>query len=64
MATVILDHLSIGIMYIIYIQTQNLVSFSDYLIGILIIVVWYIIGIRIIVNKSFEDMNSPVFICI
>ena len=36
-----------------------MVSFWDYIIGIIIMVLWYVVGIRVIINKSLEDMNSP-----
>ncbi|BAC12591.1 hypothetical protein [Oceanobacillus iheyensis HTE831] len=57
--SVLLGHLPIAIVYIIYIQTHNMASIWDYIIGIVIMVVWYVVGIRIIINKSLEDMNSP-----
>lgn len=59
LAVVLFGHLPIAIIYIHYITVNNLASFKDYLIGIAIMVLWYIVGIRIIINKSLEDINSP-----
>lgn len=58
LATVVFGHLPIAIIYIIYIHTHNLVSFWDYVIGVVIMVLWYVVGIRILINKGFESMNS------
>lgn len=58
LATVVFGHLPIAIIYIIYIHTHNLVSFWDYVIGVVIMVLWYVVGIRIFINKGFESMNS------
>lgn len=57
--SVLIGHLPIAIIYIYYIHTHNMVSFWDYIIGIIIMVLWYVVGIRVIINKSLEDMNSP-----
>ncbi|MBL4953699.1 HXXEE domain-containing protein [Neobacillus sp. YIM B02564] len=59
LASTVLGHLPIAIVYIYYIQTHNLASVWDYIIGTIIFVVWYVVGIRLIINKSFESMDSP-----
>ncbi|MCY1569963.1 HXXEE domain-containing protein [Staphylococcus pettenkoferi] len=58
LATVVFGHLPIAIIYIIFIHTHNLVSFWDYVIGVVIMVLWYVVGIRIFINKGFESINS------
>lgn len=59
LAAVLFGHVPILIIYIYYITVNNLASGFDYLIGTAIMVSWYIIGVRIIITKSLEDMNSP-----
>lgn len=57
--SVVLGHLPITIIYLYYIHVHDLVTISDYIIGIIIMILWYVVGIRIIITKSFENMNSP-----
>ena len=38
---------------------HNLASGWDCLIGTVIMVLWYVVGVRIILNKIVEDVNSP-----
>lgn len=59
LAVVVFGHLPIAILYINYITINNLANVWDYLIGIFIMVLWYIVGVRIIINKCLEDINSP-----
>lgn len=59
LASTALGHFPIMILYIMYIEEHNMASTWDYVIGVAIFLVWYIVGLRIIVNKSFEDMDSP-----
>lgn len=59
LAVVLFGHLPIAVLYIRYITINNMANFWDYLIGIVIMVLWYVVGVRLIINKSFENMNSP-----
>ncbi|MGJ5712806.1 HXXEE domain-containing protein [Staphylococcus auricularis] len=59
LATVLFGHFPIMVIYIIYIHTQHLVSGWDYLIGVIIMVVWYVVGVRLLISKGFENINSP-----
>ena len=59
LAVVLFGHVPIAIAYIYYISVNNLATVWDYVIGTAIMVIWYVVGIRIIINKSLEDINSP-----
>lgn len=59
LAPILFGHVPIAICYIHYITVNNLASGWDYLIGTVIMVLWYVVGVRIIINKTFEDVNSP-----
>lgn len=59
LAAVLFGHAPIAICYIYYITVNNLASGWDYLIGTVIMALWYVVGICIIINKSFEYVNSP-----
>lgn len=59
LGAVLFGHVPIAICYIYYITVNNLASGWDYLIGTVIMVLWYVVGVRIIINKTFEDVNSP-----
>lgn len=59
LATVVFGHFPIALIYIIYIHSHNLVSFWDYIIAIIIMILWYVVGIRIFITKGFESKNSP-----
>ena len=59
LATVLLGHVPVAYFYIQYIVSNNLATVWDWVIGFGLMVVWYVIGIRVIINKSFENMNSP-----
>lgn len=59
LASVVLGHLPIAIVYIYYITVHHLASGWDWFFGILFIFFWYIVIIRIAIPKLFEDPNSP-----
>ena len=59
LASVVLGHLPIAIVYIYYITVHNLASGWDWFFGIVFIFFWYIVVIRIVIPKMFEDPNSP-----
>ena len=59
LATAIFGHLPIAIFYIKHISENNLATVWDYVIAFVLMVVWYVVGIRIIINKSFESLDSP-----
>ncbi|WP_313100590.1 HXXEE domain-containing protein [Epilithonimonas sp.] len=59
LATTLFGHVPVMILYIQYIETNNLVTVWDYVIGTVLMIVWYVVGIRIIINKGFENLNSP-----
>jgi|SRR6218665_203977 len=59
LVSVIVGHVPIAILYINYIVKSDIVTGWDWVIGTFLMAVWYIVGIRIIINKSFENMNSP-----
>lgn len=58
LAAVVFGHVPIMIVYIHYIVTHNMITAWDWVIGTLIMIVWYVIGVRLIINKAFEDINS------
>lgn len=59
LATVILGHLPIAILYIKYITENNLAAVLDWVLAVVLMVVYYVVVVRIIILKSFEDINSP-----
>ncbi|MBV4239320.1 HXXEE domain-containing protein [Phocaeicola dorei] len=59
LCAVVFGHVPIMIVYIHYIVTHNMVTAWDWVWGVAIMVVWYIVGVRLIINKAFEDINSP-----
>lgn len=59
LCAVVFGHVPIMIVYIHYIITHNMVTVSDWIWGIVIMSVWYVVGVRIIINKTFEDIDSP-----
>lgn len=59
LGAVLFGHVPIAICYIHYITVNHLASGWDYLIGTVIMVLWYVVGVRLIINKSLEDVNSP-----
>lgn len=59
LCAVVFGHVPIMIVYIHYIITHNMVTVSDWIWGIAIMSVWYVVGVRIIINKTFEDIDSP-----
>lgn len=59
LATVLLGHLPIAIIYIYYVQAHSMVSVWDYVVGILIMLVWYIVFVRLVIMKGLQNMNSP-----
>lgn len=59
LAAVVFGHVLIMIAYICYIVSNNMVTAWDWVIGVVIMVVWYIVGILLIINKSLENINSP-----
>lgn len=59
LATALFGHLPIAIFYIKYITENNLATVWDYVIAFVLMVVWYVVGIRIFINKAFESLESP-----
>ncbi|MGN1264159.1 MAG: HXXEE domain-containing protein, partial [Prevotella sp.] len=59
LAAVLLGHVPIMIAYIIYIYNHQMVSGWDWVSGIAIMLVWYIVGVRIIIMKACININSP-----
>ncbi|PZP43187.1 MAG: HXXEE domain-containing protein [Pseudopedobacter saltans] len=59
LATALLGHLPIGILYIKYLNKNHLATTWDYLTALILVIIWYVVGIRIIINKSFESETSP-----
>ena len=59
LCAVVFGHVPIMIVYIHYIITHNMVTVSDWIWGIAIMFVWYVVGVRVIINKTFEDIDSP-----
>lgn len=51
-------HFPIAIVYIHYIVMNNMATIWDWIIGIAIMFIWYIVGVRIIIVKSCESINS------
>ncbi len=59
LATSVLGHLPLLILYIQHIENQNLATIWDYVIGMILMIVWYVIVIRILIPKLWESKNSP-----
>lgn len=59
LASVLLGHVPIMIVYVHYIVINDMVTIWDWVLGTLIMIVWYIVGVRIIISKTFENLNSP-----
>jgi len=53
---VLFGHVPIMIAYIRYVTTHNMLTGWDWVSGIVIMTVWYIVGVRLIINKAFEDI--------
>lgn len=58
LATTLLGHFPIMILYIRYITEHQLVIVWDYVIGTVLMVLWYVVGVRIVISKSCENLNS------
>lgn len=59
LCAVLFGHVPIMIVYIHYVTTHNMVTGWDWIWGTLIMVVWYVVGVRLIINKAFENIDSP-----
>lgn len=59
LAAVLFGHVPIMIAYIIYIYNHQLVSGWDWVSGIAIMIIWYIVGVRTIIMKACKNMDSP-----
>jgi hypothetical protein len=59
LVAVLFGHVPIAVFYIKYIVENNLASVCDWVIAIVLMLVWYVVGVRIIINKLFENINSP-----
>ena len=56
LCAVLFGHVPIMIAYIRYVTTHNMLTGWDWVSGIVIMTVWYIVGVRLIINKAFEDI--------
>ena len=52
-------HFPIAIVYINYIVMNDMATIWDWIIGIAIMVIWYVVIVRGIFLKGFGDINSP-----
>lgn len=59
LVTSVWGHLPLLILYIQHIESQNLVTLWDYAIGMILMVVWCVVVIRIVIPKLWESKNSP-----
>lgn len=59
LATAVLGHLPIAILYIRYISANDLATVWDYVIGVVLMVAYYVVVVRTLIPKVFEDINSP-----
>lgn len=59
LASSVLGHLPLMILYILHIEEQHLATAWDYVIGVLLMVAWYVVVIRILIAKLWESKTSP-----
>ena len=59
LCAVVFGHVPIMIVYIRYIVTHNMATPWDWVVGITIMVAWYVIGVRLIINNTLKNINSP-----
>lgn len=59
LCAVLFGHVPIMAVYIHYIVTHQMVNAGDWISGVLIMTVWYVVGVRLVINKAFENIDSP-----
>jgi hypothetical protein len=59
LAAVLFGHVPVALLYIRYIVKNNMADISDWIIAVLIMVGWYVIVLRLVLQKVFSDKNSP-----
>ncbi len=56
---VVFGHLPLMVAYIHYIETHNLASVWDYVVAVVLMVLWYGVVLRVIVPKIWQRVDSP-----